>query len=107
EILKRHRQPRMRLRQARKSRQQQPLNHTLARADDEFDRLPGARASEFFQRPQRVPDDFIKPLPGVREFGRTMTALEQLDSEVTFQFFELATELALPVRVVAGRRGDS
>ena len=96
-----------RLRKARKAWQQQPLDQTLARADYDLHRLPGASAAEFFQCPERVTDDFIKPLAGVGQFDRAATALEQLDPEVTLQFLELATELALPVRVVSGRRSNS
>ena len=107
EVLESHGQTRVRLRKTRKPRQQQPLDQTLARTDNEFHRLPRARASEFLQRAERVPDNFIKSLADVCEFCRTMTAFEQLDPEVALQFLELATELALPVRVVAGRRGNS
>jgi hypothetical protein len=36
-----------------------------------------------------------------------VAAFEQLNPKVALQFFELPAELALPIRIVAGRGGDS
>jgi hypothetical protein len=50
EILECDSEPRMRFGKSRQTRQQEPLNQTLAGANDKFNGLSRARAPEFFQR---------------------------------------------------------
>ena len=84
-------------RQPGEARQQQPLNEALAGADDQFHRLSGARHAKFIQRAQGVANNFVQALSGICKFDRAVTALEQFDTEVFFQFLKLAAELALTV----------
>src|SRR5207237_6147769 len=76
EVLKGQSYIRVCRRKARKARQQQPLDQTLASADNKFERLPGAGATEFLQRAKRMADDFVKPLAGTGQRRWTMTTLE-------------------------------
>src|SRR5258707_6446357 len=97
----------MSARKAGQSRQQEPLDETFAGADAQFDRLARTREPKFLQRGERLADDFIEPLSGISEFHRTMPSFEQFDAKVFFQFLELTTVLALPVRVSAGGCRDA
>src|SRR5262249_37838356 len=73
----------------------------------QFDRLPGAGKAKFFQSAECVADDFVQPLACIGQFGGAVSALEQFCSEIMFQFFELAAELALPIRIISRGSGDA